>query len=515
MRRLAYPSFVAACVFVPSVLGLACGAKPPGGPTPVDADNNGIVDGIKGATRIDVNGDGKLDGSDIIDLDGNGIPEGLAVDTDGDGVADAAGKDSTGDGIIDELDTDGDGHVDVKPPPPATGGNASVGGSSSDGSGSGGASSSSGGDSSDDLATSGGSVGAGGGEACQKFELAFTPKIPTVYVLVDRSTSMWSASPPYWDSLRDSVLPVVQDLQDEIRFGFGSFTGKPGACTALTPGAPIAENNYPAIQAAYAALTRPEGDTDTPTPQAVQQVTELLLADPVEGDKFIFLLSDGQPDYCDNPDDVCTTDALVSVLQGSAAQGVKTIVFGVQSSSVKADMFDYFAQAGWGEAPNWPFAFPLAKDQGPQNQCKSYAPWVAARAAAGHAPDPALCVNGVDDEACQQHAGTYSAAGGTKKAFLKPDPAQLGSLIRSNLETLKSCTFDLSDVNVSVDLANANLGKVWLNDEKKLGSPIPQDQWRMVDSKTLELVGAGCQTWLDPATVFIGADFPCEAIILE
>jgi len=507
-------------------MGTACGAKAPN-KIPLDGDNNGIIDTISGASLVDVNGDGKTDGSDVIDLDGNGVPEGIAVDTDGDGVADAAGIDSDGDGIIDQLDLDGDGKVDVKPDPPGAGGSAGVGGaanSDSDGSPSSGGTSSS---DSDDLTTDGPPAGTGGGETCQEFALSFTPKVPTVYVLVDRSKSMFEAT-DFWGNLKGAALPVLQDLQADVRLGFGTYTGGDGTCQGLQPGAPIAVNNYAAIEAAYNGLDY-MGSGDTPTPAAIEQVRELLLADKeaagaAAGDYYILLITDGDPDFCDNPNPICPADALIASLQLTAAAGVRTLVFGIDNPQLNpelrtAGIFDLYAQAGWGEVPMWADGLNVTAYNGKlESQCESQpGSWEALRTANGNAPVEADCspLPSEGNEACFLPAGKYGAAAGTRKAFLNTDPAALGSVIRSSLESLKSCTFDLSTSNVEVDLAVAGEGRVWINDKDKVGPSLPLSQWQMVNSTTLELLGEACDTWLQPEVSDIAASFPCEAIILK
>jgi len=110
-----------------------------GGATLLDLDGDGIVDGVDldgdgvadDAANIDLDGDGKIDGYDLdgdgeidikssaalaaaqgIDLDGDGVIDG--VDIDGDGNIDAdAGLDIDNDGVVDGYDVDGDGKIDV------------------------------------------------------------------------------------------------------------------------------------------------------------------------------------------------------------------------------------------------------------------------------------------------------------------------------------------------------------------------------------------------------------------
>ncbi|MBQ9859200.1 MAG: hypothetical protein IJO76_00790 [Clostridia bacterium] len=82
----------------------------------IDIDGDGIFDGLDLdfdgiIDAIDVNGDGRFDG---IDIDGDLVIDGLGVDVNGDGLFDGVleGIDVNGDGIWDGIDIDWDGVVD-------------------------------------------------------------------------------------------------------------------------------------------------------------------------------------------------------------------------------------------------------------------------------------------------------------------------------------------------------------------------------------------------------------------
>lgn len=110
-----------------------------------DVDCDGVPDDLGRAVRTS-NGDWAQ-----IDLDGDGVSDGLAVDSNGDGVADAALLDTDGDGLGDALDFDGDGIADLMssgeptapvgpgnptaPSPPGSGGAAATGGGANQGTG--------------------------------------------------------------------------------------------------------------------------------------------------------------------------------------------------------------------------------------------------------------------------------------------------------------------------------------------------------------------------------------------
>jgi hypothetical protein len=84
-----------------------------GGTTQIDLDGDGIVDGV------DLDGDGIIDTEAGIDLDGDGVIDGYDLDGDGEidvkssaAIAAAYGVDSDGDGNIDGVDLNGDGIID-------------------------------------------------------------------------------------------------------------------------------------------------------------------------------------------------------------------------------------------------------------------------------------------------------------------------------------------------------------------------------------------------------------------
>lgn len=101
----------------------------------VDLDGDGVVDGVAEVTYSDLDGDGSADQATVTvhaDTDGDGQADAIVIvdqfDTDGDGLADKVdvtyGVDSDGDGMVDEsqfasgtitstpTDTDGDGQAD-------------------------------------------------------------------------------------------------------------------------------------------------------------------------------------------------------------------------------------------------------------------------------------------------------------------------------------------------------------------------------------------------------------------
>ena len=171
--------------------------------------------------------------------------------------------------------------------------------------------------------------------ACQQVEVRFIPKVPTVFVLVDRSGSMFTPDPATqiaaWEPLKTGVLQVIQALQHDIRFGFGAFTGEQNSTCPLFDRVDASLDNYDKIAALYQSLNRPiKGET--PTMRVLSQVKDILARDPTDGEKQILFVTDGEPDYCADGNVLCPVDSVIAQLQLLAKAGFKTFVFGLKSA---------------------------------------------------------------------------------------------------------------------------------------------------------------------------------------
>jgi hypothetical protein len=351
--------------------------------------------------------------------------------------------------------------------------------------------------------------GGSGGQACQTGGAVFVPKVPTVMLMVDRSGTMFvQPGENPWTTLRDGVLPVVQSLSADVRFGFLAITGEVGAqqCSPLLIDeiAP-AENNYDAIQAKYMSLTRPlKGES--PGMLGLERAAEILAADPTEGDKYILFVTDGEQDYCNDGDFACPTDSMVYHLQNVAARGIKTFVFGLPVQSTDANVtaryplvLQAFADAGAGltVAPVLP---PSGTE--PINifyNCQGVPPWLAEWQTAMR---PAMTP-----------LGTYAAASGGAKVY-RPDPTDKDALtaeFESALAGVKSCTFDIGgEIKVIQNLLS--LAHVYVQ-----GVEVPLDLtaangWHMPTPTQIELVGPACDNWRRPENIEITWDFPCRIL---
>ncbi len=375
------------------------------------------------------------------------------------------------------------------------GGRSTVGGGSGNGgSGKGGSGNGGSGNGGGISVGTGGQSGGGDGDGnyCDTFEQMFVPQTPTVMILVDRSSSMW---PNYWDPLKTGVLNVVQELQADVRFGFAAFTGVSGQTCPLELDelGSISENNAQAIADYYNGLPQPN-KSETPTPAAIAAVRDTLLADDSPGDRFILLVTDGEPDFCNDGNQKCPQDALIGELQESYRQGIRTLVFGLGTVAA----LDYYANAGAGQPVNWSDGLVLNPDQGSllKQECASVPEW-------GALPKPA----GLDT------VGEYSDTAGSASAFVSSDPAALAEQIRSTVEGLKSCTIEFN-----FDVKDDTAGRVYIgtgDDFKVEENVIPREDWRMSSENVIELMGDSCTLWQQEGVDRFFAGFPCEAIVVR
>ena len=342
--------------------------------------------------------------------------------------------------------------------------------------------------------------------SCQHVEVNFVPKIPSIFVLVDRSDSMFTPDPTTqvasWDPLKGGVLSVIGSLQTQIRFGFGAFTGQQGGmCPVFDSIAPTL-NNAKAISDVYQPLGRVSGAKgETPVTEVLPLVQGLLNQPGNDGDKYILFVTDGEPDFCDDGNPECPVDAVVGSVQRLATAGIHTLVFGLKSaqSPISDGTLQAVANAGAGQ----PVAAPFGTDT-PQNvcyACSTVSGWNGEWSALKSAP------------ACQtagtQTLGSYAATGGTAMVY-HPNTADKKALtdqIASVVSGIKSCTFDLGGkITANLDL----LSEASVTVEGQIVPLSMTNGWRMNSGTQLELVGPACDNWHKPEVTKIDFNFPCD-----
>jgi hypothetical protein len=378
--------------------------------------------------------------------------------------------------------------------------------------------------------------------ACQMKDYTFEPKIPTVVLLVDRSGSMFdctstsNAEPSCadindtaWTKLKAGVLPIVEQLQHEVRFGFATITGSNpqygGTCPILSPVAP-ALDNYAAIASVYNGLAPGPNSTqrgvkyETPTRMLLEMVGAQLAQDPSPGDKFVLFVTDGEPDYCGDENALCPPDGVVWQLQRLKQAGITTIVIGIRATfatDLPAGVLEAFANAGAGEPTRAPLRTGATMVTDFFDQCfnPDAEPYSAPK---GWTTDllsiPANAGCMADRNSCRGRTlGTYAATAGPTQPY-RPDVTNQQALVAqlsAALSGVKSCVFDLTPVKVDRN----QLAKASVLIE---GVPVPLDPasangWNMTTDIQLQLFGSACDTWRDPNKKNIQFNFPCEIIV--
>jgi hypothetical protein len=309
-------------------------------------------------------------------------------------------------------------------------------------------------------------------DECNELSIHFESRTPTVYILVDRSSSMFEKS--FWVPLKNSVLEVVQKLEKEALFGFATYTGAAGGMCPDLSRVSVASDNFAAIKAAYDAATMPTYKGETPTSLALDEVTKILEAEPNDGPKFILLVTDGEPDFCDDPNVTCSRDAVVSSAQAAFAEGIKTFIFSIGGMVDKLHLGDV-ANAGSGQ--------PVADRQ----MMVQYQ--------------------------CPNSKAVYSPTSGTAP-YYEPninDQQALVSAFSKVVASARSCTFDLEG-KVEIRLSEAASGIVKI-DGKQLVFDDPNG-FRMNSPTELEVLGTACEQLRSPDSLEVFIDFPCEAVVV-
>jgi len=382
----------------------------------------------------------------------------------------------------------------------------------------------------------------GPSNTCQEGMYTYVPQIPTVYLMVDRSGSMFDcistanvepscptpADTP-WNKLKDGVLMVVQALQKDVRFGFASFTGSNprlgGMCPMLDK-VPPKIDNYDTIATLYNSLPFQPNTTqggmkfETPASQSLGLVGADLIADQAPGSKYILYVTDGEPDYCGDGNSLCPPDGVVGSLQTLKAQGITTIVFGIQSkiaTDLPMGVLEAFANAGAGEPTVAPLRGTNPNINDLYDQCFNMS-------AAMTMPDDAA--GGWTKQFLAtgkpmmrgQTIGEYAATAGPTLPY-KPDVADQATLVAQLSQALsgvKACTFDLNNVNGKV--LTVDMTMLDVVDVKVMSVSVPLDPmngWRLNSPSELELVGTACTNWRSPQNTQIDIKIPCKAIIVQ
>lgn len=289
---------------------------------------------------------------------------------------------------------------------------------------------------------------------CSSLSVHFTPVVPTVMLVVDRSGSMRAdyGGPSRWDALYSTLMHptagIVTRLADQVRFGLLLYSGHDGdadgPCPTLHEVAP-AQDNVAAIDAVYGGMEPGEG---TPTGAAIAAATPLIAAVSQPGPKLFILATDGLPDTCGAPSEDSSAQARSAVLSSVGAahdDGITTYVIGV-GPDISSDHLQEVANAGRGLAPG--------------------------------GPDAAAYYRALDADALVDAFGEI-------------------------IDGARGCVFLLDDP-VDPEIAQ---GTVTLD-----GRPLEAGtEWHLRDGATLELLGGACETILAGGDHTVEASFTCPS----
>jgi hypothetical protein len=211
----------------------------------------------------------------------------------------------------------------------------------------------------------GGSPGAGsGGNAGtpgKSSSIPVTPVVPNVLLVVDRSLSMLAefGSQTRWDALHaalfDPALGAVPKFETTVHFGLALFTGpqiiapmRPSAECPILVEVPTGATKSDQLVAAYEA-SDPFGTTPTgPSLDLLWPKLEALDKTVFPGPNVIVLATDGEPNTCDDNQDMATgRTRSESAITKAYAAGIRTFVLSV-GDDVSAEHLRRIANLGQG-----------------------------------------------------------------------------------------------------------------------------------------------------------------------
>ncbi|MEM1349559.1 MAG: vWA domain-containing protein, partial [Myxococcota bacterium] len=174
-----------------------------------------------------------------------------------------------------------------------------------------------------------------GFRVCAEAEVDVSEAIPTVVLLIDRSSSMqdpfgdttrWSA---VYDALMDEEDGLVSSFEGTIRFGLALYTSDDGgpSCPELVQVAPKLLNRDD-IDATYEPIPVPISG-DTPTGDALLGVLPMFDGFEAEGPRVILLATDGEPDTCAEPNPQNGQDEAIAAAESAFMRGIKTFILSV------------------------------------------------------------------------------------------------------------------------------------------------------------------------------------------
>ncbi len=291
---------------------------------------------------------------------------------------------------------------------------------------------------------------------CPDVTINISEKIPTVVLLVDQSGSMNSplevGGPSRWDAVKTVLLDPTDGVVTKLdgRVNFGASLYSSVGGGSVPDQCPIINESLPAANSYQTIVDLFDANSpSSDTPTAESVDAVVKNFASFPGPRVIVLATDGSPDRCDDAD---------------------------------------------------------AHDQQSRD---------LSEAAVGNAFDEHIStfVLSVGDQVAESHLQRLANAGqgldldnGIAPFFVATDSDLLQAAFESIITGVRSCDATL---DAAVDSNRVGEGEVTLNGTVLVFNT----DWRLVDERTIELLGDACQTMLSASNVVLQASFPCGIII--
>lgn len=338
-----------------------------------------------------------------------------------------------------------------------------------------------------------GGDGAGGASACIDVDVDFTPQIPTVLLLIDRSGSMNAGGkfgdavkaavddgtyalgdcPEHndwrWNVVRDVLMNpdkgIVKPLEHDVRFGLSLYSSNNGQvkagkrdeiddtkmCPVLLE-VPIALDNH---QPMLDQFKCDDIADDTPTGESLVAAAATLKAFDEPGPKVIVLATDGEPDNCECPDTGNTVPA-------------------------------------------------KCNEPGVPEQIQAEVVAIAKEIRASDITVHVINVSTPSEASLQQHLAEVAEAGGGN-VYPGFSPGALSTAFDDIINGVRSCVIDLSG---EIAKGKESTGVITLDGETlELNG---DDGWQVNSPSQIELLGAACDT-IKSGDHDLSIKFPCES----
>ncbi len=352
------------------------------------------------------------------------------------------------------------------------------------------------------------------GEVCNAKGIEFEKLVPTVLMLVDRSTSMFAsnlpngASPPFgdypdrWEAVRVAVAGL-EPLASEVVFGLSTYTGyNAGVCPempqigTLVPGQADFAQLLAELPSSAEAL--PPAKSETPTYEAITAGIEVLKEVEIEGPKYLLVITDGEPDTCQVFDPQCGQDAAIGAAQAAYAEGISTFVIGL-GADVGTKFLNDLAHAGQG------------LEVQPPAEGGSGPTWCIGQELQGRGDTTNFDINRYRDFA----DATYGADGMmyADELYFQPDDVEaLQAQLTEVISSVLTCSYEM---DTAVVRAQADKGAVRVSypdgthEDLAFGGA---DGWTLSEDNdyTVVIQGTPCDKILSEQVAGLTIEFPCE-----